>query len=115
MSDIFIYSISIDYSGHSYIYYVLDEYLFISTDCIPVFGSGVKKSKPGSVTGSGMDFTYLTFLDICLEANIFRYVDDGTRAVRLPSTLSIGRCTYENLYVRLSLYFCCMILVFTLI
>ena len=51
-----------------------------------------------------MDFKYLTFLDICSQANPFFYVNDGTRAVRLPSTLSIGRCTYNNLYVRLNHY-----------
>ena len=66
---------------------------------------GVIKSKPGSVTGSGMDFKHLTFLDICSQANPFYDVDDDTKEVRLPSTLNIGRCTYNNLYVRLNHYF----------
>ena len=82
-------------------------------DSIPV--SGVISSKSGSVTGSGMDFNYLKFLDICSQANLFRYVNDDTRAVTLPSTLSIGRCTYNNLYVRLNHYFYDRALLFTLI
>ena len=94
---------------------MFNEYLLVSTGFIPGPKPGVIKSKQGSVTGSGMDFKYLKFLDICLEANLYRYVDDGTREVRLPSTLNIGRCTYHNLYVRLSHYFYCMTLVFTLI
>ena len=119
MSDIFIvstnifqkiilttpYSTNIVPSLYRHNYCVIDEYLLISTDCVPVSESGVIKSQPGFATGSGVDFNYLTFLDICSQATLFRHVNDGTRAVRLPSTLSIGKCTYQYLYVRLSHYF----------
>ena len=51
-------------------------------------------------SGSGIGFKYLTFLDVGLQANIFRNVDDGTIAVELPSALNIGRQSFHTLYVR---------------
>ena len=91
-------------SLYSHSYCIFDEYLLVSTGFVPGSGFEVIKSKPGSVTESGVDFNYLRFLDMCSQANLFRYVNDGTRAVRLPSTLHIGRCTYNNFYVILSHY-----------
>ena len=43
-----------------------------------------------------MGFKYLTFLDLDLQANIFNNIDDGTRAVGLPSSFNIGRSTYHT-------------------
>ena len=94
--------LSIDYHGYPYIRTTtayLINYLLGSTDIIPGLGSGDIKSKPG------MHFKYLRFLDICTQAELFRYVNDDTIAVTLPSTLTIGKCSYHNLYVRLSHYF----------
>ena len=102
--------LSIDYHGYPYIRTAtayLINYLFGSTDVIPGLGSGAIESKPGS----GMHFKYLRFLDICSQAELFRH--ERTRVVTLPSTFTIGRCSYHNLYVRLSHYFCGMILTFT--
>ena len=55
-------------------------------------------------TGSGMGSKYLTFLDLGLQAHIFRNIDDGTIAVELPSTFYIGKHTFHNLNVRFSQY-----------
>ena len=46
----------------------------------------------------------MTFLDVGLQANIFRNVDDGTIAVELPSALNIGRQSFHTLYVRFTFY-----------
>ena len=51
-------------------------------------------------SGSGIGFKYLTFLEVGLQTNIFRNVDDGTVTVELPSALNIGRQTFHTLYVR---------------
>ena len=52
-----------------------------------------------------MESKYLTFLDFGLHADIFRNVDDGTRAVWLPSIFSIGIYTFHILYVRFNCKF----------
>ena len=56
----------------------------------------------GSGLGTGSEFKYLTFQDLGLQAKIFRNVDDGSRAVGLPSPLNIGRQSFHTLYVRCS-------------
>ena len=76
------------------------HYLLISGSRSEVINSGSPL-----VSGSYMYSKYLTFLDICFEANIFRYVNDGTEAVRFPFPFNIGRHTYRTLYVRFSQYF----------
>ena len=68
-----------------------------------------------NLTGSGMGSNYLTFLDLGLQTNIFRNVDDSSREVRLPSSFNIGRSTYHILYVRLLVICCDIILAFSLI
>ena len=62
-------------------------------------GSILIDSQLRPVFGSGMPSQYLTFLDICSQFNIFSYVNDGTRAVELPSSFSFGRISYNNIYV----------------
>ena len=49
---------------------------------------------------SGLGLKQLTFLDLSLQTKFFGNVDDGTRAVELPSSFNIGRSTYHTLYVR---------------
>ena len=49
-----------------------------------------------------MESKYLKFLDLGLQANIFRNVDDRTIDVELPTTLQIGGSTFHTLYVRFS-------------
>ena len=93
----------------------LMNYFFISTDFVLRTGSIVKDSESQSVSGSRMHSKYLTFLDICSQFNIFQYVNNGTRAVELPSSFSFGRITYDKVYVSLSPYYYGIILVFTLI
>ena len=53
-----------------------------------------------------MSSKYLTFLDLGLQANVFSNIDDGTRAVGLPSLFIFGRSTYHTLYVR---FICCLL------
>ena len=53
-------------------------------------------------TGSGMDFKYLTFLDLGSQTNIFNNVDDGVIAIELPSTLNVGKYIFNSLNVRLN-------------
>ena len=52
-----------------------------------------------------MESKYLKFLDLGLQTNIFRNVDDRTIEVELPTTLQIGGSTFHTLYVRFS---CCL-------
>ena len=61
-----------------------------------------------------MESKYLTFFDLGLQAKIFRNVDDGSRAVELPSPLNIGRQTFHTLYVKFTCYFCGINFVFIL-
>ena len=74
--------------------------------CLLISGSRsrVINSESLFVSGSGMHSKYLKFLDICSYASIFRYANDYTRAVQLPSTFNIRRRTYHTLYVSLSQY-----------
>ena len=53
-----------------------------------------------------MGSKYLTFLDLGLQTNVFSNIDDGTRAVGLPSSFNFGRSTYHTLYVR---FICCLL------
>ena len=77
-------------------------YVLISTESVSGSGSGDMISESGSESGSGIGSEYLAFIDLGIQTNIFSNIDDGTRAVGLPSAFSIGRHTYNTLYVRCS-------------
>ena len=74
-------SVSMDNLGHLHrqCYYMM-HYLLISGIHFKVRNSGLP-----FVSGSGIHSMYLTFLDICPDGNIFRYVNYATRAVKLLS------------------------------
>ena len=73
-------------------------YILISTELVSGSGYGDKISEPGSGIGS----EYLPFIDLGFQTNIFSNIDDGTRVVGLHSPFSIGRDTYNTLYVKCS-------------
>ena len=74
-------------------------YILISTESLSGSGSGDMISESGSESGSGIGSEYLAFIDLGFQTNIFSNIDDGTRAVGLPSAFSIGRHTYNTIYV----------------
>ena len=77
-------------------------FILISTELVSGSGSGDMISESGLESGSGIGSEYLPFIDLGFQTNIFSNIDDGTRVVGLPSAFSIGRDTYNTLYVRCS-------------